>query len=86
MCDYSAVLLCVWSYKNEGSNKGIFVVLVDIYIIYMYMAMILMFSSSRYSDEKLLAHRLQQVKCLQDLCSTCGVMADAIVTHMYLSE
>ena len=32
--------------------------------------------------KKLLAHRLQQVKCLQDLCSTCGAMADAIVPHM----
>ena len=41
MCDYSAILLCVWSYKNERSREGIFVILMVICMIYMYMATIL---------------------------------------------
>ena len=41
MCDYSAILLCVWSYKIARSREGIFVILMIIYMIYMYMATIL---------------------------------------------
>ena len=41
MWDCSAILLCVWSYKNGRSGGGIFVILMVIYMIYMYMATIL---------------------------------------------